>query len=267
VAFLYTIDVRPVLFSHEFKTIMNSFVTPASIEALFEQAKVPSTKRPTNAKSYETLRTTVNRATWQLFNRMMDLLRMSTDSNTIRPADVYNLTRIAAFMRMPLRDDPTSRKLAAIDMQRIMNGGGGGAPVLPMAYFDPSAPETHTGGGGEPDHTNLSPSPFVRVRNALPSTFSGGDSRSRSNLKMSDLEIVQADRVSRSSRQIGQEIITEAALTALLSEYRSRITTNTLRVGDTSRKLIRKIIASNLIQMMEQKKPFATVAKGWVIAL
>jgi len=228
---------------------MNQFVGKDIFDALLNKAghKVPATERAS-----ERLRTLVNKAVWQLFSRLVDIVRISADSSQIRPDHVYNVMRLATLLRMPLQDSVTSRQVMKQDVSRILSGGGGcssmrgGAETtLPASYFsgESSVPSYST--QNYTSYTSISPSPQV-VRGAIDTTFSlsGGGS--------------------------GSDVLTDASINLLLQEYKARLTSSQLRIGDSTRKVMKRILENNVIAMLKQtnaKKPLSKVMAKWCILL
>jgi len=230
---------------------MNTFITPDALDALLRQSGV---HRPASQRAYESLRSNVNKAAWQIFSRLLDVIRISTESGTIRPSHVYNLMRVVAMMAMPLRDGVTSRRIMKKDLSRIMHGGD---PVLPGSYFSPSNPvdaARYTASAGA-DYTALAGDPgFVRAgidassaSSSCAPTFGGGAG------------ILSAG---------GAVILSEAAVNALLAEYRARIT-STLRLGKGTRTLVTRVVSTNLVELMRKngKKAISTTLHSWKLLI
>lgn len=216
---------------------MIQVVTPGILDALMDNARA---KR--RGGSQEALRASVNSAAWQVFSRLLDILRLVADSSTIRPNHVYNTMRLAALIRMPLHDASASRHLMKADVPRIMHGGGGGSgPVLPHAYFDPGVIDPNFSAANLGSFTSLSPTADA-IRPGIPSTFGGGE-----------------------------PVLTDAAMNAMLAGYRARgASSSGLRIGEGSRKLVKRIVEANLVAMLSQQGPkrsFDAVLAGWNIVL
>jgi hypothetical protein len=230
---------------------MNSFVTAPGLDALLESA--PAKWRPSSARAHDALKTRVNTAAWQLFSRLLDVLRISTESNVVRPSHIYNLMRLATMLGMPLRDDPMSRQILKNDLPRIMHGGGAGATTLPIAYFDPAGAARMGGGGcGCSD-------------NKIDDQGQGGGGTRTSKRSSSPTGATGPTGPTGSSSPTGRrgdmEVITDAGVASMLAEYRSRITSSTLRVGEGSRALVKRILSKNLVDMMKASKSSAAFTK------
>jgi len=249
---------------------MNTFITPDALDALLRQSGV---HRPASQRAYESLRSNVNKAAWQIFSRLLDVIRISTESGTIRPSHVYNLMRVVAMMAMPLRDGVTSRRIMKKDLSRIMHGGD---PVLPGSYFSPSNPvdaARYTASAGA-DYTALAGDPgFVRAgidaSSAPPScapTFGGGAGGAGilSAGGAGSAGILSAGGLGAG----GAVILSEAAVNALLAEYRARIT-STLRLGKGTRTLVTRVVSTNLVELMRKngKKAISTTLHSWKLLI
>jgi hypothetical protein len=217
---------------------MNTFISSDALDKLLSLSGAP---RPVSLRAQESLRSHVNKATWQIFSRLLGIIRISIESSTIRPSHVFNLIRVVSMLNMPLRDDVTSRRNMKKDLSRIMQGGD---PVMPGSYWQPGTDDTQYTAAGASDYTSLGDDSAL-IRSGIEATYTPGSS----------------------CRGGGDSVgfLTEAALSALLAEYRARITTSSMRLGKGTRTLITRIVSKNLVELLRKngKKAIATTLQSW----
>jgi hypothetical protein len=253
---------------------MNTFITPDALDKLLTQSGV---SRPASQRAHEAMRSHVNKAAWQIFSRLLDVIRVSTDGSTIRPSHIYNLMRVVAMLDMPLRDGVTSRRIMTKDLTRMMRGGD---PVLPGSYFDPNNRTdamAYTGG----DYTSLGGDADL-VRAGLDSTYAaaaaapcgsgivgGAGTGTRTGSDKSGTRTGSDKSGTRTGTdKSGSDILSDASLNAMLAEYRARITSS-LRLGKGSRTLITRVVCANLVALMRKngKKALTTTLHSWKLIL
>lgn len=226
---------------------MNNFVQPSTLNELLDKA---GKKRPTTEKATEAMRATVNAAVWQLFSRLMDILRMASDGPTIRPSHVYNVMRLASLLDMPLSNGPDSRKGMKDDALRILHGGGQGGTVMSGEFFS-GVPDLNYNDRNNASYTNIAPTGNVSrggIDSSFPKNFGGGHGHG------------------------SKMCITDASITLLLQEYRSRIVTVKSKVllGEGTRTIIKRILENNTIGIIKSqtpKRPLTSAVKQWRMVL
>jgi hypothetical protein len=193
-----------------------------------------TTKKPATTKTLEGLRALVNQAVWRIACRLLDGARILAGTHVVKPEDVYNLLRISLLMQMPLEDDPISRRLANNRISKAsawMNKGmqvGAGSTVFPSQYFSGS------GGNG----STVMPAQYFSGSGGttvLPAQYFGG--------------------------QDHDELVTDAAMLAVLKEYRSRVTTP-VRISEAARNVLRKHIEANVMAIVHECKGRPNALKG-----
>jgi hypothetical protein len=206
----------------------HAYITRATFDAQIARTLNPKSK-PMTPRAAEGLRALLNQAVWRIACRLLDGARILAGSHVVKPDDVYNLLRISVLMQMPLEDDPLSRRLASSKAAASMNKGM----------------QTASGGGSG---STVLPGAY----------FEGGGGGAGSTV----LPAAYFEGGGGSS-----ELLTDAAMLAVLKEYRSRVTTP-VRISEAARGVMRKHIESNVLAIVHECKgrpgALKSVSARWV---
>ena len=192
--------------------------------------------KPMTPRMVEGLRAVVNQTVWRIACRLLDGSRIIAGSHVVKPEDVYNLMRVSLLMHMPLEDDPISRRLSSKAAAKINKGmqTGGGGTVLPGQYFGASG----GGGGGT-----------VMAAQYFGASGGGGGGT------------VMAAQYFGAGAVSEDDLMNEAAMQAVLKEYRSRVT-STVLISEAARGVMRKHIEANVLAIIHECKGRPGALKG-----
>lgn len=199
--------------------------------------------RPATKKSIEAFESAVDQVTWLMFARIVDMCRIISTSSTISPETIYNIMRLFAMIFAPLANN--RRRLTKSESSRIFLGGA--ETTMPSEFWGEDSGRYHE--RNLADFTNIGPTPDV-IRGAL-----------------------SASPPSNALITGGRKpvfVFTDAAMDALLREYRDRLPQKKVRIGKGGRRIIGRILESNLTLMfksMSKGTSFSKMASTWKLVM